>query len=450
MRFTRDALVKLIVLLAAAACAPPTRPPIVTPHPPAPSSRTVQATIRNASTPSAQLLTDDGKRVECAIVPLPDKTPRAVCELDADTPEGWQGHLTITAPERTPQTVDFVLQVFSVLGLNQDVGEVALRPSFVALPRLVVEGQFFRLATGERWPAIEATDFNLYARFLADPSSIEPILAQRADLGFTLLRVFLAFDVCPIDCQSHEPIGRLAPLEHPDFFARLPAFLQAAAKHGLYVEAVAFTGRENWPSDDAMVAYWQQLTQTLADQTNVIVELQNEYDNGPNAGVPIARMQRPPPPLLASHGSATVDNLPLEPYWSYATYHAVEPRKIIHNCWSDVADPHDVPCIVNETAKMPVADGSQAHAEDIAFCVLMVEGCAFHSPQGKHSDLFTGSTLTLARAFAQHARALPLEYREGFYGHRDDLESGPAPCPCERYYTKTLSDGRSFPIPVRQ
>lgn len=433
----------ILFLLSATACAPK-RPPIVTP-PPVPAGRTVQATIRNASAPSVQLLIDTGERLECSLVALPDGVPRAVCPLGADTPAPFGAHLIVTAPDRVAQTIDFMLSGEP----NQSLADVWLAASRIDLPRLVVDGQFFRLATGERWAAIETTDFNLYARFLAG-EPIDPILAQRAELGFTLLRVFLAFDVCADgNCPSHEPIGRLAPLEHPDFYTRLPAFLQAAARHGLYVELVAFTGREHWPSDDAMVAYWDTLTGVLADQTNVLVELQNEYDNAPNAGVPIARMRRPPAPLLASHGSATVDAMPLQPFWSYATYHAVEPRKIIHNCWSDVADLYHVPCIVNETAKMPTSDSSLAHAEDTAFCVLMVEGCAFHSPQGKHSDLFTGTTLVLARAFAQHARALPLEYREGYYGHPAELESGPAPCPCERYYTKTLPDGRSYPIPVR-
>lgn len=436
----------IALVVAASACGPATKPPIVYPGPAPAPLRTVQATIRNAAAPSAQLLIDTAERIECGLVALPDGVKRAVCSLSPDTPAPFGAHLIVTAPDRQAQTIDLVLSGEP----TQSLEDVVLAPSFVALPRLVVDGQYFRLATGERWAAIETTDFNLYARFLANPSSIEPVLAQRAELGFTLLRVFFAFDVCADgNCASHEPIGRLAPREHADFFLRIPAFLQAAARHGLYVEAVAFTGRENWTSDDEMVAYWNSLISALTDQTNVIVELQNEWDNPPNAGVPLSRMQRPPPPLLASHGSGTIDNTPLQPFWSYITYHAVEPRKIIHNCWSDWADPFHVPCIVNETAKIPVADSSLAHAEDNAFCVLMVAGCAFHSPLGKHSDLFTGTTLTLARAFAQHARRLPLEFRDGFYGHRDDLEAGPAPCPCERYYEKRLPDGRTFPMPVR-
>ena len=38
------------------------------------------------------------------------------------------------------------------------------KPQPVALPRLVPAGGAFRLGTGERWTAIECSDFNLFGR----------------------------------------------------------------------------------------------------------------------------------------------------------------------------------------------------------------------------------------------------------------------------------------------
>jgi hypothetical protein len=105
---------------------------------------------------------------------------------------------------------------------------------FKPLPRLTVRGQFFA-ADGQPFTAIEASDFNLYARYLAG-DDISPVLAQRQAAGFNLLRVWLLYDVANI--------GRLIPAEHADFYARLPAFLRLCASYGLRVELTVFTGAE--------------------------------------------------------------------------------------------------------------------------------------------------------------------------------------------------------------
>jgi hypothetical protein len=257
------------------------------------------------------------------------------------------------------------------------------------------------------------------------------------------------------------------PSEHPDLYSRiLPAVAQEAARHGAYLELVAFTGTCYDPprceanhytvafpganQADQMVAHWQALIEVARDNTNVILELVNEGNHPANQGIPLDRLQRPPPPVLASHGSGTMNADPALPLWDYVTYHADEPRKVVHNCWSDWADPYDLPCIVNETTRRPDTDDSEAHAEDQGRgCAAMVAGCAFHSPEGKASTVFTGKALELARIWSRAARAVPLEFQDGHYTHREELENGPAPCPCSRYYSKRLDDGREFLIPVR-
>jgi hypothetical protein len=144
------------------------------------------------------------------------------------------------------------------------------------LPRLEVDGHFFRQNSGARWTGIQATDFNLFNRFLAG-EDITPILRQRADVGFNLLRVWTDFDVCADGkCREHQPIGRLVPSEHPDYYVRLTEFLDVCAQHGLYVELTAFTGRSD--SDGHRIAHWDQLIAAVASSTNVLLELINEHN----------------------------------------------------------------------------------------------------------------------------------------------------------------------------
>lgn len=440
---TRRVLALPVLLLLAACAATP--PPVVVPQPAPRSPRTVQATIRGTLVPAATLLTDDGKRIECPLVALPDGVPRVVCTLHVDTPEGWGAHLTVSGPDRTPQTIDFALQLFSLDGPDQNLAEVVLAPSFVVLARLVPDGQFFRLATGEPFTVIAATDFNLLARDMRG-EDIDQVLEQRAALGFNTLRVFTAFDVCATG-NGCQPIGRLWPSEYPDYYAKVVAFLRKISRKGLRAELVAFTGRFPSGNADEMVAHWTALQAAVRDEANATFELQNEVDNAANAGVPFERMQRPPPPILASHGSAVQDTMPPAPFWGYVTYHSAEPRKVVHNGMSDIADPYDRPVVVNETVRVPDNNSSLANAEDTAAgCALLEAGCTFHSVHGKNSTLWSGAELALAKAWTAGARSVPLEFQRGHYVHRDDLE---AACGCPRVYSKRLPDGREWIVRIR-
>src|SRR5258706_7318427 len=105
----------------------------------------------------------------------------------------------------------------------------------VKLPRLRTRGQFFKLETGARWTGIEASDFNQVARYL-NGEDIRPVLAQRAEVGFNLLRVWTLMDL------GQFGIGRLQLEEHPDLYQRLPAFLELCAQRKLYVELTAYPG----------------------------------------------------------------------------------------------------------------------------------------------------------------------------------------------------------------
>lgn len=292
----------------------------------------------------------------------------------------------------------------------------------VTLPRLVPVGQYFRLETGERFTVIGASDFNLLARYIAG-EDIRPILQQRKDAGFNLLRVFTVYDICP-DGNGCQAIGRLAPTEV--LYSSIPPFMGLLARYGLYAELVAFTGPYGFmPTDDAKVRHWEALIATVPGVSNVVLEMVNEYDHPANAGLPLGRLRRPPPGIVASHGSATQDQTPLLPVWDYATYRPGSGpewmRKVAHNGMEDVADKYGVPTVANETTRFPDNDSNPDHAFDAAAgAALLSAGATFHSVSGKASVLWQGVELAAAQAWAAGARSVPLACQGQPYSRPDD------------------------------
>jgi hypothetical protein len=287
-----------------------------------------------------------------------------------------------------------------------------------ALPRLRTRGQFFELETGERWTAIETSDFNLLARYL-NGEDIRPVLAQRAEIGFNLLRVWTLMDL------QQFGIGRLRLEEHPDLYQKLPAFLELCAERKLYVELTAYTGI-NDPN------HWTALLSAVASSPNVIVELVNELDQ--NSDEPdhlgrvfdLNRFARPPPPILASHGSNGSQARPVQPFWDYATFHTngapEEQRRVGH----DALQIWNGPTLTNETSRHPDSVRDRNKAFDAAAgAALLAAGSAFHSVHGKSSQLFEGIELELAKAWVAGARSVPLECQTGAFVQRQDLQ-GPS------------------------
>jgi hypothetical protein len=284
-------------------------------------------------------------------------------------------------------------------------------PDIAPLPRLVTRGQFF---TQGQWPdftAIQASDFNLLARYLSN-EDIEPVLKQRADAGFNMLRVWTLMKL--------DGIGTLL---NPDY-SRIPAFLLLCAKHGLYVEFTAYTST----FDDG--THWRKLTEALKGQTGALVELVNENDQPANTIDTNAYAR--PVGVLASHGSNGSEAWPVEPYWDYVTFHtngaSEEQRKASHNSWEIWSGPS----LTNETSRYPDVGmwrgASLERAKQLAFdtmagCSLLNAGCAFHSVQGKTSSLWDANTLAVAKSWAAGARSVPLHCQAGPYYHRAELET---------------------------
>lgn len=291
----------------------------------------------------------------------------------------------------------------------------------------------------QRFAVICTSDFNLYNRWFSG-EDIRPVLAQRQALGFNSCRVWTAYRIDLIgDCDPHRP----------GFYDSIPAFMSDLAQYGLYAEITAFTGPYVYfPTDDAKVAHWDRLDAALTGCTNLLdLEVVNEWDNGPNLGVPFDRIRRPTD-KICSHGSSVQDSPPKEPHWDVAGYRSPGSewqRKVGHNAM-EWADTWHIPVWTNEYPRTD-HDGNLDHWYDgAASSVLLCAGAGcFHSPSGKDSTLFEGQELACAQAFIVGALSVPLEYQDGAYSRLEP----PYPPGVIRIYRRTLSDGRFYEVRVR-
>jgi hypothetical protein len=432
---------RLRLLAAAAALAaacggnPQPKPPDP-PRPPAP--RVVQLTVWTATDPTAALRVDDFGTSSCYYRRIDADGGKVYCDLAEIVPAPYGAHLTVAADGFLPQTIDFALAA----AFPQEIDGVRLEavPKDAPwLPRLARDGQFLR-AGGARWTGIGATDFDLLEQFLnGGEAAIAPVLAQRAHpwgddrAGFTLLRVWTAFNVCPDgNCPpSNQRIGRVVPRERGDLYDQLRRLARVASNYGLYLELTAFTGNfaEAFSGDAERVAHWEGLIGVCTDSPNVILDLQNEWDHPAMRGFNAAPFREPPAPCLASRGSGQADSSPYLPVWSQlATYHPgfgdEWPRKAVHNGMEDVGDKFGIAVLVDEMTRFPDGDSNPQHAYDVGRgCALLVAGCVFHSVHGKGSAPWDGAELPLAQRWVEGARSLPLDCQAGGYRHLSEREN---------------------------
>ena len=305
--------------------------------------------------------------------------------------------------------------------------------------KLGISGQFFTL-NGQPWTAIECSDFSLY-KFYLDGQDITPILQERAAIGFNLLRVWLLnTSVIP---------GGLLPKDYPQFYEQLPRFAAVCADYGLCVEFTAFTQTQTlMPDREAQLLHWQKTIGALQGVTSVLLELVNEADQHDNRTDPILLDARPTS-VLASSGSNGADSPPPTPVWDYVLYHTNGldqwQRKTGHNAmeWGDV---HHCPAMSNENTRYPDNDSNLFHAEDAAEgAALLCAGACFHSQSGKFSRLFDDVEFEAAASWVHGAESVPLEFQQGRYLHRSELESDEY----VRAYERRLPDGRGHVVLIR-
>jgi hypothetical protein len=286
----------------------------------------------------------------------------------------------------------------------------------VALPPLVRHGQFYYQQDGVPVTIIEASQFRLYERFLAG-QDIDPVLAQLRDEGFNLARVWLL----------NTSVGHILPWEHPDFYARLPEFIQRCGAFNIYVELTVFTQTKTlMPTLADQQVHYDQTVMAIGSLF-AFVEGVNEADSHDNAFDPRLRLWKPPGATFdLCRGSNGADAWAVEPVIESARYHSNDTnewwRRQAHN-GMEIAAHFGVPCIANENTR-PDRDGNVSHHHDAAAgAALLSAGSCLHSESGKHSVVMTGTDLLCARAFVQGAKSIDLSQREQPYIHRTDLET---------------------------
>ncbi len=291
--------------------------------------------------------------------------------------------------------------------------------------------------TLERFSIRCTSDFNLYNRWFSG-NDIEPVLAQRHELGFNSLRVWTAFDIPLIGtCDPHRS----------DFYAKWPEFMDLLDGYELYAEVTAFTGPYPYfPTQQSMIDHWNALEAAVAPCVNLLdLEAINEYDNAPNAGVPLDLLRQPA--CLSSHGSAVQDAPPKEPHWSVAGYRSPSSewqRKVGHNAFEWAAN-WNIPVWTNEFPRTDNDPNLDHWYDGAASSALLCAGGTFHSPSGKDSTILEGQELSCAQAFISGALSVPLEFQAGAY----TVNNPPYPPGVIRIYQRTLSDGRFYQVPIR-
>lgn len=320
------------------------------------------------------------------------------------------------------------------------------RPLSGGAPSLVKRGKFFAQENGERWTGVMSTDFSLPKRFLMG-EDVRRVLDDRASLGFNELRQWLLNE--SVVGQIYP--GGISPKQHGDFYARLRALWELCGSYGFAVEATAFTSCVPIMTNrDDQIHHWLGTQDAAQGLKNVRLELVNEYDWGHGENAPHRDLwSMRPAGIMSSSGSSTADAPPSTPVWDYVLYHSNDldqwQRKVGHNAmeWGDT---YNCPAASNENTRMPDHDNSEAHAYDAAAgAALLCASSCFHSQGGKYSTIFSPDERRLATKWVEGAKSVPLEFQDGRYIHRNDLEDSSV----IRAYERRLNDGRGHIVLIR-
>lgn len=398
------------------------------------------AVVLTDNTPKSRTLslTVDPPDATCFLEPMGD---RPVTPIRAT----GTGHQSFLVPGDIPAWgADLVVSAPGYLALHRwipslpltdtELDAVTLEEDYVPLPRIEANGGFFTV-DGQPWTWIGCTDFMLFKRYV-DGQDIEPILEQRAALGFNILRVFFSCDW----------MFRLRPADHADFYQEAGDFFRLCAKHGLYVEAVAFADTQRiFPDLQSQLLHWFGLA-TYAE-SNVVLELVNEnnvHENGVANAAAFPKCDH----VLCSRGSNGAGSEPVRPEMDYETFHWNDlsewTRKCAHNPMEDGTWKTGKPAVSDENTRFPdrCADAQMAF-DAAAGAALLCAGSTFHSEPGKYSLLFSEPTLSFARAWTDGARSVPLEFQRGRYQRIDDPNY-------LRTYQRILPDGRAHTVRIHR
>jgi hypothetical protein len=310
-----------------------------------------------------------------------------------------------------------------------------------SLPDLSVAGQFVR-SGGNRFTIIDHTQFALYEKWLREgPDAVEAILAISQLIGFNTARIFLL----------NTSVHHLLPWEWPNFYTDLPIFSRLLAKYGLYPNFVVFTQTESlMPNPQQQVSHLRQIFDVLHDIPCFVskVNENNQHDNR-IADETIAEPKPQGSRFLLSNGSNGAGAQTVEPVSEIGEYHSNDlsewQRKVGHNAMEENAWPFNIPVWSSENTRSDKDGFNQTHAYDAAKgAALLSAGSCCHTPEGKLSLPFDVS-MQWAQQWVNGAKSVPLEFQDGFYRHRKDLETDTI----IRVYSRTIADGREFIVPIR-
>lgn len=311
-----------------------------------------------------------------------------------------------------------------------------------------LNGKYFAHEDGTPKTLIGSSEFSLFKRYLDNDSpTLDPVINQRAALGFNILRVWL-LNHSVVAFRNAVEQDMIHPNQYANFYPRLTEFVDFLGSKGFCVELTVFTQTQTLMSNPFdQQSHLDKTANAVRGRKNVILELVNEnnqHDNGVWEG--LVR----PSGVIISHGSNGADDTGVRPTWDYELYHTNDlfewQRKVGHNAM-EKADESNAPCWSNENMRYPDKDSSAIHAFDAAAGgALLCAGSCFHSQGGKFSRTFDPTEENCAREWIAGASSVPLEFQVGSYIHRQDLEEPGI----IRVYERRLSDGRGHIVKIRE
>lgn len=323
------------------------------------------------------------------------------------TKDGGQYLSVAPDPDRTVEAKATLPIIWTVTVVEADQPVPQPPTGNTSLTPLRVDGFHFANDAG-RWFGVGATHFLLYQKYLdGGDQAIIPQLQQMKDLGFNFVRV-----IGMVASFSH-----WYPQEHPDYYDKIPAFLDLCASYGLYVYWTAFADtRVVMPNPLDQQTHWAKTCNALLLRPNRFLEKVNEddqHDNHVDAHLP------KPPGLLSccgSNGGQPTANPPMPfPDWDFGDFHVRRdyPKTIpdmttVQLRTGDTTDgrAHPVPIGQGEPPGFGETPGPHGrwidpeHARELRYTA---EGTAafvvFHCDDGVMSNLFEPNQQACAKAF---------------------------------------------------
>lgn len=309
---------------------------------------------------------------------------------------------------------------------------------------------------GSPWRWQGFTSFLLYKKYL-DGEDISDRIREAVNVGANLIRVF---GMSRWMDGGETDATQFWPQKYPDFYAKLPTFINLLAAYGMRCEFVVFAdAREIMPKPDEQAAHLKKVVAKLRDLPSACLEIENEYSVNKETDI-AALVHQDWGDLLYSVGDYDMERIdvkqpdgsfkadPRPPMLTgrYVTYHGdrspegslIEAAKegfyyyagwdsINHDGNRSHADGCKRPCVNDE----PMGANDQPsnrwgderytdpeHARSMgAGHALSSAGGTFHSERGCTSSHLSETELQCARAYFAGMAAIPVDAPTYPYEH---------------------------------